>query len=98
MPWDEFDLAASAERPPLDDALVRRDRGVFVAQARRVVLSDVELALMEGGRVRVTGRGPAVIFRRRCPLWAVGDVWLDVPLRQAVAVPVDVGKTSAMVM
>jgi hypothetical protein len=38
-----------------------------------------------------------VIFRRRCPLWAV-DGWLDVPPRQAVAVPVDVGKTSAMVM
>jgi transposase len=30
-------------------------------------------------------------------LWAV-DGWLDVPPRQAVAVPVDVGKTSAMVM
>jgi transposase len=31
-------------------------------------------------------------------LWAIGDVWLEVPPRQAVAVPVDVGKTSAMVM
>jgi transposase len=31
-------------------------------------------------------------------VWAVDDSWLGVPPRQAVAVPVDVGKTTAMLM
>ena len=47
MPGDEFDTATTAELPPLDDGLVRRDRSVFVARARPVVLSDVELALID---------------------------------------------------
>ncbi len=45
-----------------------------------------------------------MIFRRRCPLGTVKQsmFWTartaEVPLRQLVAVPVDVGKATAMLM
>ena len=77
MPVDEFDsTAVTDEMPSVEAGRVRSDRGVFSGQARPVVLSGLDVALIDGaddpsafrewfragdrGGVEGTGGGPVI--------------------------------------